>query len=240
MPCRSRKSPVLEFPVQGPFADTQPLGSLAAVTGGEITIEGVDPSHLRKILMDFRRIGVRTRLDGGDLVVPGGQDLEVQADLGGAIPKIDDAPWPGFPADLTSIALVTATQSRGTVLIHEKMFESRLFFVDRLISMGARIVLCDPHRALVVGPSPLEGATLSSPDIRAGMALLIAALAAKGASRIQNVEQIDRGYEDIDTRLKALGASIERVVGWDGVERRRSVKQGVPFGGVDTTGEDIE
>ncbi|MFH1808859.1 MAG: UDP-N-acetylglucosamine 1-carboxyvinyltransferase [Pseudomonadota bacterium] len=184
---------------------------LAAVTGGELRIRGVGGTDLRKILMDFRRLGVRTVREGEDLLVPGGQRLEVQADLGGAIPKIDDAPWPGFPADLTSIALVTATQASGTVLIHEKLFESRLFFVDRLISMGARIVLCDPHRAVVVGPSPLSAATLSSPDIRAGMALLIAALAAKGQSRILNVEQIDRGYEAIEQRLVGLGARIERI-----------------------------
>lgn len=184
---------------------------LAAVTGGELRISDVDATQLRKILMDFRRMGVTTRFDSHDLVVPAGQQLEVQSDLGGAIPKIDDAPWPGFPADLTSIALVTATQSRGTVLIHEKLFESRLFFVDRLISMGARVVLCDPHRAVVVGPATLTGATMSSPDIRAGMALLIAALAAKGQSRILNVEQIDRGYEAIDQRLRQLGARIERI-----------------------------
>jgi len=194
---------------------------LAAVTGGELRIADVRPGDLRKILMDFRRIGVRTRLEGDDLIVPGGQDLEVQADIGGAIPKLDDAPWPGFPADLTSIALVTATQSDGTVLIHEKLFESRLFFVDRLISMGARIVLCDPHRAVVIGPSPLVGSTMVSPDIRAGMALLIAALCAEGQSVIQNVEQIDRGYERIEERLLALGARIERVDSWDGEERRK-------------------
>ena len=194
---------------------------LAAVTGGDLRIAGVRGSDLRKILMDFRRLGVCTELHGDELHVPGGQDLEVQPDLGGAIPKIDDATWPGFPADLTSIALVTATQSRGTVLIHEKLFESRLFFVDRLIAMGARIVLCDPHRAVVIGPSPLIGSTMVSPDIRAGMALLIAALCAEGESVIQNVEQIDRGYEAIEERLIALGASIERKIGtWNGEERR--------------------
>lgn len=194
---------------------------LAAVTGGALRICGVRPGDLRKILMDFRRLGVRTTFEGDDLIVPGGQELTIQPDLGGAIPRLDDAPWPGFPADLTSIALVVATQSRGTMLIHEKLFESRLFFVDRLIEMGARIVLCDPHRAVVIGPSPLVGATLSSPDIRAGMALLIAALAAQGRSVIQNVEQIDRGYEQIDKRLAALGARIVRTSGWDGVERRK-------------------
>lgn len=194
---------------------------LAAVTGGSLRIPGVRPGDLRKILMDFRRLGVRSEFDGDDLVIPGGQELAVQADLGGAIPKLDDAPWPGFPADLTSIALVTATQCRGTVLIHEKLFESRLFFVDRLIAMGARIVLCDPHRAVVIGPSPLVGATLSSPDIRAGMALLIAAIAAQGTSLIQNVEQIDRGYEKIEERLTAVGAQLVRTNCWDGVDRRR-------------------
>ena len=184
---------------------------LAAVTGGELRIGDVRRDDLRKILMQFRRLGVRTHFEGDHLLVPGEQRLEVQSDIGGAIPRIDDAPWPGFPADLNSIALVTATQSRGTVLIHEKMFESRLFFVDRLISMGARIVLCDPHRAVVVGPSRLSPATMTSPDIRAGMALLIAALAAEGQSRILNVEQIDRGYQEIEGRLRALGASIQRV-----------------------------
>nr|MCU0508581.1 UDP-N-acetylglucosamine 1-carboxyvinyltransferase [Anaerolineae bacterium] len=132
-------------------------------------------------------------------------------DLGGAVPKIDDAPWPQFPADLMSIALIVATQAKGTVLIHEKMFESRLYFVDKLIAMGAKIILCDPHRAVIVGPSTLYGAEMASPDIRAGMALLIAALAAKGTSTIQNVGQIDRGYQDIDTKLQSLGARLERV-----------------------------
>jgi len=189
------------------------LGSfmaLAAMTGGELRIKDVVPDDLRMICMVFRRLGVDSRFEGTDLVVPGAQDLVVQEDLHGAIPKVDDAPWPGFPADLTSIALVLATQSRGTVLIHEKMFESRLFFVDRLLTMGARIVLCDPHRAVVVGKSPLHGATMASPDIRAGMALLSAALSAQGPSTIQNAHQIDRGYERIDERLNALGARIVR------------------------------
>lgn len=185
---------------------------LAAVTGGEIKIKNVEPDNMRMIRMVFRRIGVETRLDEKDLVVPAGQHLEVRCDLGGAVPRIDDAPWPGFPADLTSIALVTATQSSGTVIIHEKMFESRLFFVDALVAMGAKIVLCDPHRAVVIGPASLYGCELSSPDIRAGMALLIAALKAKGRSVIHNIRQIDRGYQNIDTRLRALGARIERVL----------------------------
>ena len=184
---------------------------LAAVTGGEIAIRGIVPGHLRMIRMAFRRLGVETRLSGEDLIVPGGQDPEVCCDIGGAIPSIADGPWPAFPADLTSIALVTATRSRGTVLIHEKMFESRLFFVDSLIAMGAKIVLCDPHRAVVNGPAELVGRTLSSPDIRAGMALLIAALRADGISKIHNIQQIDRGYERIDERLRRLGARIERM-----------------------------
>jgi UDP-N-acetylglucosamine 1-carboxyvinyltransferase len=184
--------------------------ALAAMTGGELRIPGVIADDLRMIRMVFGRLGVDTQFDGDDLVVPGAQDLIVKEDLHGAVPKVDDAPWPGFPADLTSIALVLATQARGTVLIHEKMFESRLFFVDRLITMGARVVLCDPHRALVVGPSELHGAELASPDIRAGMALLAAALCAQGTSQIMNAHQVDRGYENIDGRLRALGAQIQR------------------------------
>jgi UDP-N-acetylglucosamine 1-carboxyvinyltransferase len=142
--------------------------------------------------------------------VPAEQERTVRADLGGHIPKVDDGPWPAFPADLTSIALVTATQCRGTILIFEKMFESRMFFADKLISMAARIVLCDPHRAVVIGPSRLHGAFVESPDIRAGMALLIAALGAEGKSAIYNAGQIERGYERIDERLRALGANIVR------------------------------
>ena len=184
--------------------------ALAAMTGGELKIPGVVANDLRMIRMVFRRLGVDTRIEDGDLIVPGSQDLVIQEDLHGAVPKVDDAPWPGFPADLTSIALVLATQARGTVLIHEKMFESRLFFVDRLIAMGARVVLCDPHRAQVVGPSELHGERIASPDIRAGMALLAAALCAEGESEIMNAHQVDRGYENIDGRLRALGAQIER------------------------------
>ena len=183
---------------------------LAAVTGGEILIKNAAPEYLGMIRMVFQRMGVRFEIGGADLLVPAGQQLEIVDDLGGAVPKIDDAPWPGFPSDLMSIALVVATQARGTVLMHEKMFDSRLYFVDRLISMGARIILCDPHRAVVVGPSSLHGETLQSPDIRAGMALLIAALCAEGESVIHNISQIDRGYERIETKLQALGAQIER------------------------------
>ena len=193
------------------FMEVGSFAGLAAVTGGEIRIKGAAPEHLGMVRMVFERLGVRFEVEGRDLLVPAGQDLHIVDDLGGAVPKIDDAPWPGFPTDLMSIALVVATQARGTVLIHEKMFDSRLYFVDRLIAMGARIILCDPHRAVVVGPSPLHGETLHSPDIRAGMALLIASLCAEGQSVIQNIHQIDRGYERIELKMQKLGARIERV-----------------------------
>lgn len=184
---------------------------LAAVTGGHLRIKKAVPEHLRMTKLVFSRLGVQVEVEGGDIVVPGGQDLRVIYDVDEAVPKIDDGIWPAFPSDLMSIALVTATQAEGTVLIFEKMFESRLFFVDRLISMGARIVLCDPHRCVVVGKSRLRGDDITSPDIRAGMALLLAALCADGKSTIYNVGQIDRGYESIETRLEALGARIKRV-----------------------------
>jgi UDP-N-acetylglucosamine 1-carboxyvinyltransferase len=193
------------------FMEVGSLIGLAAVTNGQIRIEGAAPKHLGMIRMVFGRLGVQFEIEGRDVLVPAGQELTIVDDLGGAVPKIDDAPWPAFPTDLMSIALVVATQARGTVLIHEKMFDSRLYFVDRLISMGARIVVCDPHRAVVVGPAQLRGETLHSPDIRAGMALLIAALCAQGESIIHNIHQIDRGYERIETKLQALGAQIERV-----------------------------
>ncbi|MGH7482874.1 MAG: UDP-N-acetylglucosamine 1-carboxyvinyltransferase [Longimicrobiales bacterium] len=183
---------------------------LAAVTRGEITIENAAVEHLDSTLLAFERLGIHCEVQGCDLYVPGTQDREIRMDLGGHIPKIDDGPWPAFPADLTSIALVTATQCRGTIMIHEKMFESRMFFADKMIGMGARIVLCDPHRAVVVGPSRLHAGVVDSPDIRAGMALLIASLGAEGRSHIYNVQQIERGYEKIDERLRALGARIER------------------------------
>ena len=186
---------------------------LAAATRSELEIANVDMAVMRMILFQFENVGVRVEADPKKrlLRVSGRQKLSIRKDFGNAIPKIEDNPWPGFPADLMSIILVTATQSRGTCLVHEKMFESRLFFVDKLISMGAQIVLCDPHRALIVGPTQLFGASISSPDIRAGMALLIAALAAKGKSAIQNISQIDRGYYRIDERLIALGARIDRI-----------------------------
>ena len=184
---------------------------LAAVTGGDITIDGVEPKDLGSILPTFERLGVRVEVEGSTLRVPPGQELVVTDDLGGQIPKVEDGPWPAFPADLTSIAVIVATQARGTVLIFEKMFESRLFFVDKLVSMGARIILCDPHRAVVTGPARLYGQQMSSPDIRAGMAMLLAALCAEGTSTIGNIGEIDRGYERIDERLRSLGARIERL-----------------------------
>jgi UDP-N-acetylglucosamine 1-carboxyvinyltransferase len=184
---------------------------LAAVTPGELRIIDIYPDDLRMVLYVFQeRLGVNCWFDGRDLVISDEQNLRVAMDVGGAVPKIDDGPWPHFPADLLSIALIVATQAQGTLLIHEKMFESRLFFVDKLITMGARIILCDPHRAVVVGPSQLYGQSLSSPDIRAGMTLVIAALAAEGTSVIANVNQIDRGYERLDEKLRSLGADIHR------------------------------
>jgi UDP-N-acetylglucosamine 1-carboxyvinyltransferase len=184
---------------------------LGAVTSGELRICGVNREHMRMIDVIFRRrLGVAMRYDGDDLIVEDEQNLEVEPDAGGAVPKIENAPWPAFPADLLSIALVVATQTRGTVLIHDKMFESRLFFTDRLIGMGAQIILCDPHRAVVVGPAPLRGSPMVSPDIRAGMAMVIAALCADGSSEINNISQIDRGYERLGAKLRGLGASIER------------------------------
>jgi UDP-N-acetylglucosamine 1-carboxyvinyltransferase len=186
---------------------------LGAVTDGEIVIEDVVPDHLVAIWPGFERLGVRCEIDGTSVRVPGRQELVIADDLGSQIPKIEDGPWPAFPADLTSIALAVATQARGTVMIFEKMFENRLFFVDKLVGMGARIILCDPHRAVVNGPAQLYGERMESPDIRAGMAMLIASLCARGRSTIGNIGQIDRGYERIDDRLRALGAAIERVQG---------------------------
>jgi UDP-N-acetylglucosamine 1-carboxyvinyltransferase len=191
---------------------------LAAVTNGALTIEGVRGDDLRATLLAFERLGVHAALEGTRLVVDAGQERRVRPDLGGHVPKLEDGPWPAFPADLMSIAIVVATQCEGLLLVFEKLFESRLFFVDKLISMGARIVLCDPHRAVIAGPSPLRGIEVESPDIRAGMAMLLAALAAEGDSTIHNVGQIERGYERIDERLRDLGAQIERLD--DAPERR--------------------
>jgi UDP-N-acetylglucosamine 1-carboxyvinyltransferase len=184
---------------------------LGAVTEGDLVIEDVVPEDLVAVWPAFERLGIEAECNGTSVRVPGKQELVVRDDLGAQIPKIEDGPWPQFPADLTSIALAVATQARGTVLIFEKMFENRLFFVDKLVTMGARIILCDPHRAVVNGPTRLYGERMESPDIRAGMALLIASLCAEGTSTIGNIGQIDRGYERIDERLRALGASIERV-----------------------------
>jgi UDP-N-acetylglucosamine 1-carboxyvinyltransferase len=186
---------------------------LAAVTGSEITIEDTVPDDLAPILPVIGRLGVHVEFEGTSVRVPAEQQLAVQDDLGGQIPKIEDGPWPAFPADLTSIAVVLATQARGTILIFEKMFESRLFFVDKLVGMGARIIVCDPHRVVVSGPAKLYGQRMESPDIRAGMAMLIASLCADGTSTIGNIGQIDRGYERIDERLRGLGARIERIDG---------------------------
>jgi UDP-N-acetylglucosamine 1-carboxyvinyltransferase len=195
-------------------ADHIEVGSfmaLAAATGGDLRIREVEPLDLLMVRRQFRRLGLHSEMDGRDMLVPPGQKLRIQSDLGDAIPKIEDGPWPAFPADLTSIALALATQADGEILIFEKMFENRLFFIDKLVAMGARITLCDPHRAIVSGPSRLHGERVESPDIRAGMAMLIAALAAEGSSEIGNIRQIDRGYEQIDERLRGLGAQIERV-----------------------------
>jgi UDP-N-acetylglucosamine 1-carboxyvinyltransferase len=183
---------------------------LAAVTNGAITIDPVRSEDLRSTLLGFERLGIRPRVDGQRLTVDADQERRIRPDLGGHVPKLEDGPWPAFPADVMSTTIVSATQCAGMLLVFEKMFESRLFFVDKLIGMGARIVLCDPHRAVISGPSPLKGGTVESPDIRAGMAMLLAALAAEGPSVIHNVGQIERGYERIDERLRSLGADIER------------------------------
>ena len=193
------------------YMEVGSLIGLAAATGSGLRIEQARPDQHRITRIMFGRLGVDWEVEGDDIVVPPDQHLEVQADFDGGVPKIDDMPWPGFPPDLISIALVLATQARGTVLIHQKMFDQRLVFADRLIDMGAGIVVCDPHRVVVMGPSRLRGQHLVSPDIRAGMALVIAALAADGFSTIHNVAQIDRGYEQLERRLQGLGAHIERL-----------------------------
>lgn len=196
-------------------ADFMEVGSfvgVAAVTGGEITIKDADPQHLDMVALTFAQLGVRWEVSGKDLFVPSGQSLTVQRDFGGKMPVIRAQPWPAFPPDLMSIALVIATQSAGVALFHDWMYESRFFFTDKLVRMGARITLCDPHRVLVQGPTALRGGlTLASPDIRAGMAILLAALAAHGETRIANIQQIDRGYANVEQKLAALGADIERV-----------------------------
>lgn len=199
-----------EFRIGADFMEVGSFIGLAAVTGGELTIENADPEHMRMCKIAFGKLGISWKVEDRNIIVPAGQDMRVIQDMGGMIPQIDDAPWPGFPPDLTSIITVVATQAEGTVLIHEKMFESRMFFVDKLIAMGAGIILCDPHRAVVTGPRRLRAAELTSPDVRAGMAMVIAAMAAQGTSEIRNVYQIERGYENLTDRLCSLGAHIER------------------------------
>jgi len=203
-------APTAPFTIGPDHIEVGSFIGLAAVTNGTVRIDGVRADDLRATLFAFDRLGVRPRLEGETLIVGPNQERRIRPDLGGHIPKLEDGPWPAFPADLMSIAIVVATQCEGPLLVFEKMFESRLFFVDKLIGMGARIVLCDPHRAVIAGPSPLRGGEVESPDIRAGMAVLLAALAAEGESVIHNVGQIERGYEKIDERLRALGAHIER------------------------------
>ena len=199
-----------DYEIGADHIETGSFIGLAAVTGSRLVIEDAPVEHLDSILIGFRRLGIDCRADGRNLVVDGREQPVIRMDAFGHIPKVDDGPWPAFPADLTSIAVVAATCARGTVLVHEKMFESRMFFTDKLVAMGARIILCDPHRVVVVGPSRLRGGRVESPDIRAGMAMLIAALGAAGESEIRNAGQIERGYERIDERLAALGARIER------------------------------
>ena len=185
--------------------------ALAGVTGGELIVKDTRPDDLRMIRLVFERLGLRSECQGNDIIIPAHQELHVRNDHGDHIPKVQDGPWPAFPADLTSIAVALATQAAGTVLIHEWMFENRLFFTDKLVGMGASIMICDPHRAIVNGPRPLRGSRVESPDIRAGMAILMAALCADGETEIGNIRQIDRGYERIDERLRDLGARITRV-----------------------------
>ncbi|MFW5742302.1 MAG: UDP-N-acetylglucosamine 1-carboxyvinyltransferase [Spirochaetota bacterium] len=199
-----------EFKIGSDFMEVGSFIGLAAVTRGELVIEDAAPQNLKMVRLAFGKLGIHWERDGEDIRVAAGQTLRVVPDMGGMIPKIDDAPWPGFPPDLTSIITVVATQVEGTVLIHEKMFDARMFFVDKLIGMGARIVLCDPHRAVVSGPSRLSGSEMTSPDVRAGMAMVIAAICAEGTSVIHNVYQIERGYEDLVGRLRQLGAQIDR------------------------------
>ncbi|MFW5800745.1 MAG: UDP-N-acetylglucosamine 1-carboxyvinyltransferase [Spirochaeta sp.] len=199
-----------EFSIGTDFMEVGSLIGMAAVTRGELEILDAAPQNLKMVKIGFHKLGIHWETDGSTIFVPSRQKLSVNHDLGGAVPKIDDAPWPGFPPDLTSIMTVVATQVGGTILIHEKMFESRMFFVDKLIAMGAQIILCDPHRAVVSGPARLTGSVLVSPDVRAGMAMLIAAMCAEGQSEIHNVYQIERGYERLVERLSSIGARIER------------------------------
>ncbi len=200
-----------EFAIGPDYLEVVSYIGAAVVTHGSIHIRDADPHHLDMIAYVFRRLGVHWHTEGQDIIVPEDQELVIEPDLGGAIPEISVMPWPAFPTDLMSIAIVVATQSQGSILFHDWMYPSRMFFIDKLVNMGAQIVLCDPHRSIVQGPTTLYAETMESPDIRAGMAMVLAALAAKGQSEIRNVGQIDRGYEDIDKKLRALGARIERV-----------------------------
>jgi UDP-N-acetylglucosamine 1-carboxyvinyltransferase len=200
-----------DFTIGPDYLEVVSFVGAAAVTRGEVRIRSAAPDHLAMIALVLGRMGVRWATDGSDIVVPPGLDLEIEPDLGGAIPQITVMPWPAFPTDMMSLAIVIASQARGSVLFHDWMYPSRMFFIDKLVSMGARIILCDPHRCIVEGPSRLVGEQLESPDIRAGMALVIAALAAQGDSTIRNIGQIERGYERIDEKLRGLGARIERL-----------------------------
>ncbi len=200
-----------EFTIGSDFMEVGSYIGLAAVTRGELEIEDANPENLRMCKIAFGKMGIHWKTEGNTIHIPPNQNLKVVSDMGGMIPQIDDAPWPGFPPDLTSIITVVATQVEGTILIHEKMFESRMFFVDKLISMGAGIILCDPHRAVVTGPRILTGSDLVSPDVRAGMAMVIAAMCARGKSTIHNVYQIERGYESLSEKLNSLGANIKRI-----------------------------
>jgi UDP-N-acetylglucosamine 1-carboxyvinyltransferase len=199
------------FEVGPDYLEVGSFIALAAMTGGPLLIQKARPDDHKMTALAFARLGVTWENRGDDIYVPGDQELVVKHGLHGAIARIHDAPWPGFPADLISICVVLATKAKGSILIHEWMYESRLYWVDRLISMGARITVCDPHRAIIEGPAQLYGQTMSSPDIRAGMALVLAALVAEGQSVIQNAQQIDRGYANLENRLRALGAKIQRV-----------------------------
>ncbi|MGA9532425.1 MAG: UDP-N-acetylglucosamine 1-carboxyvinyltransferase [Anaerolineales bacterium] len=200
-----------EFTIGPDYLEVVSFIGAAAVTGGSIRIRQAGVQHLDMIHLVFQRLGVHWEVDGDDLLVPADQMLEIVPDVGGAIPEISVMPWPAFPTDLMSIAIVVATQCQGTALFHDWMYETRMFFIDKLVSMGARVILCDPHRCIVEGPTRLLGETLESPDIRAGMALVLASLAAEGNSQIRNIGQIERGYEQIDDKLRALGAHIHRV-----------------------------
>ena len=199
-----------EFTIGSDYLEVVSFIGAAVVTRGEITIHNAGNQYLDMIRLVFGRLGVHWETRGDDIFVPSNQRLTVESDLGGAIPEISVMPWPAFPTDLMSIALVVATQSKGTVLFHDWMYPSRMFFTDKLVGMGAQIVLCDPHRCIVNGPTELYGEKMESPDIRAGMALVLAALSARGKSVIRNIGQIDRGYEKVDQKLASLGAKIER------------------------------